>query len=79
MAITGCYAVVAIDSTGNQSEFSNIVCVDNDACSVYALPNVFTPNDDGRNDLFRPFPYTSVEKVQMTIFNRWGNIVYETE
>jgi gliding motility-associated-like protein len=77
--ITGCYAVVAIDSTGNQSEFSNIVCVDNDACSVYALPNVFTPNDDGRNDLFRPFPYTSVEKVQMTIFNRWGNIVYETE
>jgi len=77
--ITGCYSVVAIDSTGNQSEFSNIVCVDNDACSVYALPNVFTPNDDGRNDIFRPFPYTSVERVQMTIFNRWGNIVYETE
>lgn len=77
--ITGCYAVTAIDSAGNQSEFSNVVCVDYDACSKYALPNVFTPNDDGYNDKFHPFPYTSVERVEMTIFNRWGSIVYETE
>jgi len=77
--ITGCYAVVAIDSVGNQSEFSNLVCIDNDTCSVYSLPNVFTPNDDSYDDIFHPFPYTSVERVVMTIFNRWGNIVYETE
>jgi gliding motility-associated-like protein len=78
-SITGCYAVVAIDSTGNQSEFSNTVCIDNDTCSVYSLPNVFTPNDDSYDDVFHPFPYTSVERIDMTIYNRWGNIVYETQ
>jgi gliding motility-associated-like protein len=77
--ITGCYAVMAIDSVGNQSVFSNTVCIENDTCSVYSLPNVFTPNDDSYDDVFHPFPYTSVERVEMTIYNRWGNIVYETE
>jgi gliding motility-associated-like protein len=77
--ITGCYAVVSIDSVGNKSIFSNIVCIDNDTCSVYSLPNVFTPNNDGYDDVFHPFPYTSVERVDMTIYNRWGNIVYETQ
>ena len=77
--ITGCYAIVSIDSVGNQSIFSNIVCINNDTCSVYSLPNVFTPNNDGYDDIFHPFPYTSVERVEMTIYNRWGNIVFETQ
>jgi gliding motility-associated-like protein len=77
--ITGCYAVVSVDSTNNASVYSNAACVDNDTCSVYSLPNVFTPNDDQYNDIYHPFPYTSVERVDMTIFNRWGNIVFETE
>jgi gliding motility-associated-like protein len=78
-SIVGCYAVTAIDSIGNQSEFSNLVCVPDTACSLYNLPNVFTPNDDGYNDFFRPFPYTSVDKINIKIFNRWGDMVYETE
>jgi gliding motility-associated-like protein len=77
--IAGCYMVTALDSIGNQSEFSNVVCVSHEECSVYTLPNVFTPNYDGYNDLFQPFPYTSVEKIKILIFNRWGNLVYETE
>jgi len=78
-SITGCYAIVAVDSAGNMSVYSNVACIDNDTCSVYSLPNVFTPNFDGYNDLYTPFPYTSVESVDMTIFNRWGGVVYETE
>jgi gliding motility-associated-like protein len=77
--ITGCYAVIAVDSTGNKSQYSNFACIDNDTCSVYSLPNVFTPNFDGYNDVYGPIPYTSVERVDMTIYNRWGGIVYETE
>lgn len=77
--ITGCYAVMAVDSVGNRSDYSLPVCIDNDTCSTYRLPNVFTPNFDGYNDVFHPFPYTSVERVDMTIFNRWGGMVYETE
>ena len=78
LSIAGCYAVTAIDSVGNQSNFSNIVCVSIDSCSIYKIPNVFTPNSDGYNDLLVPFPYTSVENIALKIFNRWGRIVFET-
>lgn len=85
LSIAGCYAITALDSLApwpdgelrrNESEFSNIICIDN--CPEYSLPNVFTPNADGVNDVFIPFPYRSVSFVEMTIFNRWGSIVFET-
>ncbi|MCX6266174.1 MAG: gliding motility-associated C-terminal domain-containing protein [Bacteroidetes bacterium] len=79
-SIAGCYGVAAIDSVGNISDTSNIVCIDYTACPRYALPNIFTPNGDGKNDYFIPFPdYTSVSSVSMKIFDRWGKIVFETQ
>ncbi len=80
-SVTACYAVTAIDSIGNESEFSNVVCVDYDVCPVYRLPNIFTPNGDSRNDYFVPFPETiaAVEKIDIKIFNRWGKIVFKTD
>ena len=76
--VVGCYYVTAIDSFKNESVASNLVCVDIDSCRLYRLPNVFTPNGDGYNDLFVPFPYDFVERVDMSIFNRWGGVVYTT-
>jgi len=77
-SLAGCYAVTAIDRVGNQSRYSNIFCIDN--CPYYVLPNTFTPNGDGQNDLFHPFkPYRFVPKIEMKIFNRWGEEVFKTE
>ncbi len=76
--ITGCYAIVAIDSNGNVSNYSNVACADINSCNLYHLPNVFTPNGDGFNDLFIPFPYDFVETVNMVIYNRWGGKVFST-
>jgi gliding motility-associated-like protein len=44
------------------------------------VPNVFSPNNDGSNDLFRPvlIPFSQQDKlniVSMKIFNRWGKEV----
>lgn len=76
-SLAGCYAVVAVDSFYNESVMSNKVCVDN--CSDYILPNVFTPNGDGANDLYTPIlPYRFIDRVEMQIFNRWGSLVFET-
>lgn len=75
--LAGCYAVTARDTFFNESLFSNIVCVDN--CPIYELPNAFTPNGDGQNDLFTPFPYCFIERIDMKIFNRWGELVFETQ
>jgi len=76
MGIAGCYAVTAVDTFFNESAFSNIVCIDN--CPNYVLPNVFTPNGDGANDFFIPFPFRFVDRIELRVFNRWGNLVFET-
>jgi gliding motility-associated-like protein len=75
-SVAGCYAITAIDSFGNESPMTDSVCVDN--CPEYRLPNVFTPGGDGSNDYLVPFPYRYVERVDMEIFNRWGEKVFET-
>jgi gliding motility-associated-like protein len=41
------------------------------------IPNVFSPNGDGSNDVVR-IPHESVETFKMTIYNRWGAKVFET-
>jgi gliding motility-associated-like protein len=73
--VAGCYSVTAIDSFMNESSII-AQCVDN--CPVYELPNVFTPNGDGFNDLFRPFPYRQIESINIIIYNRWGQLVFES-
>jgi len=76
--LSGCYVVTAVDQTGNESDFSNEFCVSD--CPDYKLPNVFTPNGDGKNDLFTPIiPYSGVSRISLKIFNRVGNLVFETE
>ncbi len=77
--ISGCYGIRAVDSAGNISIMSDTVCIDSDTCGGYHLPNVFSPNEDGFNDLFIPYPYSSVEKIDLQIFNRWGKLVFKTQ
>tara|TARA_B100000795_G_scaffold24269_1_gene16221 strand:- start:6224 stop:8920 length:2697 start_codon:yes stop_codon:yes gene_type:complete len=78
ISVAGCYAISAIDSFNNESGLSPRVCVDN--CPVYELPNVFTPGGDGSNDIFHPiYPWRYVKNVDMVIFNRWGQVVFETD
>ncbi len=76
LSVAGCYYVTAVDSVGNESDFSELVCGDN--CPEYELPNVFTPNGDGSNDLFGPFPYRGVKEIDIQIFDRWGTLVFQT-
>ena len=78
--VTGCFTLNARDDNFNYSQLCNAVCFDVDDCMDYQLPNVFTPNGDGVNDLFQPYqPYTNVEKIDITIYNRWGRKVFHTE
>lgn len=42
------------------------------------FPNAFTPDGDGWNDFFGPLGHY-IEKFQMTIFDRWGQVVFTTQ
>lgn len=43
--------------------------------SFVAVPNVFTPNGDGTNDLF-VVKFWSMQSIKISIFNRWGKRIH---
>lgn len=52
--------------------------LDAQQCCVVSLPNVFTPNGDGKNDIFRPIT-TGTHSIKLfMVVNRWGQKVFET-
>lgn len=82
-SIAGCWSMTALDSLmpgpdgtlrRNESALADTACTDN--CPFYFLPNIFTPNLDGLNDRYRPFPWKFVDSVDFRVFNRWGEQVW---
>lgn len=70
------YSLVVVDANGCSAEASTLVEVDRNR-NVY-IPNIFTPNNDGFNDVFFPKTGIGVQQVNfMNIYDRWGEIVYE--
>ncbi|WP_234733825.1 T9SS type B sorting domain-containing protein [Tellurirhabdus bombi] len=73
----GCYSVRAVTRSGVASAASNRVC--QEGCPWFALPNVFTPNGDGKNDVFQALACPrQVEEVVFVVYNRYGSKVYES-
>ncbi len=59
---------------------SDSVYVNEISCEVILkMPNIFTPNSDGVNDILIPILISGVESIHTTIFNRWGDIVFVSE
>jgi gliding motility-associated-like protein len=76
-SLAGCYQLTSVDSSLNESAFSNEICVDN--CNLYELPNIFTPNGDGFNDVFGPLPgWRFVDRIDLIVLNRWGQEVFRS-
>ncbi|TXJ26319.1 MAG: gliding motility-associated C-terminal domain-containing protein [Chitinophagaceae bacterium] len=44
----------------------------------FYIPNAFTPNNDGKNDVFKVYG-SSIKSVELRVFNQWGELVYETK
>ena len=44
----------------------------------FYIPSGFTPNNDGKNDTFKPFIFGNVMAYKFIIYNRWGQIVFQT-
>lgn len=61
-----------------------IGCVDSITQSIFVkdpeiwVPNVFTPNGDGANDIFN-LPFDGFKSYNISITNRWGNVVWDRD
>lgn len=74
---TGLY-YVDVDRQG--CHWSDTVKIEFKPCeSMLEMPNVFTPNGDGVNDLFGPVKMENIRSLHAIVLNRWGDIVFETD
>jgi len=83
----GNYNITMIDQYGCQ--FTESINISNETCqsqfgsqqweNCLFIPSVFTPNSDGINDLWDIYNIELYEDtgVKITVFNRWGQIVYQ--
>ena len=68
--------LVAIHGKGNFCRDTSDIQYVNVVESLLDVPNVFTPNGDGKNDIFK-VKALSLESFQGVILNRWGRKIYE--
>ncbi len=66
--------------TVNNCSFTNTILIYKEACEItLEMPNIFTPNNDGVNDLFVPITSKGIVSMNTIIYNRWGSKVFETQ
>jgi gliding motility-associated-like protein len=68
---------VVTQNNGYTSESNYVTCLKPQPPAI-VIPNVFTPNSDGRNDLFVIRNLNLYSYRPLTISNRWGNVVYQS-
>jgi gliding motility-associated-like protein len=74
-----------VDGTYRVTVTNKYGCVLNDSFTVkyykgpfIYVPNAFTPNGDGKNDIFKPIYIGVSELKYFRVFNRYGQVVFET-
>ncbi len=72
---TGVYSVMLVAEATPCSDTAYLT-IDVTGEPGLTAPNVFTPNFDGVNDVFRP-QAIGMDSVQGEIYNRWGELVFE--
>ena len=72
--VTSDYTVLVTDSLGciGSTDFTLFV---GEPLDLY-VPNAFTPNGDGQNDVFEVYG-VGISQVELTVYNRWGQEVFQ--
>jgi gliding motility-associated-like protein len=73
----GNYSLEVTDA--NNCKGTNTIIVSVKQClKGLFVPNSFTPNNNGKNDIFKPVLLGVVKLYQVQIYNRWGNLVFQS-
>ncbi|MDH7464375.1 gliding motility-associated C-terminal domain-containing protein [Chitinophagaceae bacterium 26-R-25] len=71
----GIYSLTATNQCGTDADS---IKIDFALCALN-MPNAFSPNGDGSNDIFRVKYIFPVQSFNMTIYNRWGQKVFSSD
>lgn len=74
---TGVFVVHLFSGTNPCADTAYITVLVYDSMHV-EIPNVFTPNNDGQNDVFS-IKQIGVKEINFIIYNRWGNTVHQVQ
>ena len=78
-ADTGMYEVSLLIEDQYGCQDSIVKVIDVIPKTTYFLPNAFTPNQDGKNELFTGAGvFEGITKFNLSIWDRWGNVVFTT-
>ncbi|MFN6038748.1 MAG: choice-of-anchor L domain-containing protein [Bacteroidota bacterium] len=69
----GSFYLISENNCFDTLEYSVFV---KDKMTLY-VPNAFTPNNDGKNEMFKAYG-TLVKVFHMLVFDRWGNLIFES-
>lgn len=72
--LPGTYYVTVFNGSCNSTD---AIFIDNCGSELW-FPNVFTPNNDGLNERFRPVSLRLIGSYKILVFNRWGQKLYES-
>lgn len=73
------YYAEGIDALGCSNKDSITVNFVNEGVQKLFVPDAFTPNGDGINDVLRPIFIGPAAKFEFSVFNRWGELVFRTK
>lgn len=74
---SGSYWLTVTDKN-NCAGTDSIVVVPKQCMTGFFMPTAFTPDGNGLNDDIKPFLFGNVVRYKFSIFNRWGQLVFET-
>jgi len=72
------FYVMGTDMNGCRNVDSILVNFINEGDQKLFVPDAFTPNGDGLNDVFRPIFSGPAKNYEFSIYNRWGELVFRT-
>jgi len=74
-----CFFVLPAEAQHKSFNVASISEPSDTEVSKLLIPNAFSPNGDGINDIFKIANFTNQKLIEFKVFNRWGTILFTTE
>ncbi|MBK8442090.1 MAG: gliding motility-associated C-terminal domain-containing protein [Sphingobacteriales bacterium] len=72
------YFLTVSNENGCFTQDSAVVVVHEAVAGQLYVPTAFSPNSDGNNDILLPLVNGAVDLISFSIFDRWGNLMFES-